>query len=401
MSFLENTKRVAVKLRAKAEKMVFKKHPWVFETSIEKIPADAQSGDLAIIYGRKSNKLIGLGLIDLESPIRIKMISFQPASINQSWFTEQLNTAFLKRINLLHQDVNGYRLLFGEADNLPGVICDVYDGRAVLKIYSTCWLPYIDLIKDALLEVVKPTCIILRMSRNLQRLNSNFSEGQIIYGKLDSEEVVFREHGVRFSANLIHGHKTGFFLDHRANRKKVGEMSLNKTVLDVFSYAGGFSVHALAGGASEVTSVDISKPALEAAKKNVSLNEFSGKHKTVAGDAFKVLSQFISERRRFDVVVIDPPSFAKQKSEVEKALQQYERLAELGMKLVAKSGVLVLASCSSRVTEEQFLEVCEETINGQNYELISSSAHDFDHPVINYFPEGQYLKCFYFKNLSS
>jgi len=401
MSFPENTKRLAVKLRAKAEKMVLKKHPWIFESSIDKIPENGSSGDLVIIYGRKSNKLIGLGLLDLESPIRIKMMSFKPVSFDQEWFNSCIHSAYQKRLKLLAQDVNGYRLLFGEADSLPGVICDVYDGKAVLKIYSTCWMPYIDALKEALIETVNPECVVLRLSRNLQRINSGYKEGQLILGELDSEEVIFREHGVKFSANLIHGHKTGFFLDHRANRKRIGEMSADKTVLDVFSYAGGFSVHALAGGAKEVTSVDISKPALEAAKKNATLNQVSGQHITVAGDAFKVLENFKNENKEFDIVVIDPPSFAKQQSEIGKALMQYRRLAELGMELVTDSGFLVLASCSSRVTEEDFQEISSETLKDHSFSLISSSKHDIDHPVIDSFPEGHYLKCFYFKRSSS
>jgi len=301
---------------------------------------------------------------------------------------------------LLARDVTGYRCIFGEADGMAGVICDVYDGHAVLKLYSSCWIPYVDQLKTALLAVIEPKVIILRMSRNLQRIKTAYSEGQLLYGELENETVVFTEHGIRFSANPVKGHKTGFFLDHRQNRKLIGEMAFGKTVLDVFSYAGGFSVHALAGGAKEVTSVDISKPALEAAKRNAALNAFSGEHHVIAGDAFQVLHGMVSNHQKFDIVVIDPPSFAKQKSEIDSALVQYRRLAQLGAELVSRGGLLVLASCSSRISEAVFTELCLEELNGQNYELISSTAHDSDHPVIDTFPEGRYLKCLYFKENS-
>jgi len=219
------------------------------------------------------------------------------------------------------------------------------------------------------------------------------------FGELTDEEVIFKEHGIRFSANLVHGHKTGFFLDHRANRKRVGELSAGKTVLDVFSYAGGFSVHALCSGAERVLSTDISEPALDLAKKNAELNSFEGFHDTLKAEAFGMLERMVEEKEKFDVVVIDPPSFAKQKSEVNLALDQYNRLAQLGVKLVNSGGVLVLASCSSRVTAEDFLLEIENALSHSRvrYELLETHGHDLDHPVLSFFPEGEYLKCAFYK----
>ena len=217
----------------------------------------------------------------------------------------------------------------------------------------------------------------------------------MIHGELENEVIVFNEHGVKFSANVIHGHKTGYFLDHRSNRKRVGELAKSKTVLDVFSYAGGFSVHALAGGATEVTSLDISAQALKIAEANAQLNSHTGKHLTIVGDAFDKMNELAIEGKEFDIVVIDPPSFAKSKPEIEGALKSYKKLALLGLKLVKRGGTLILASCSSRVTSEEFFELMEDTLieENVNYKILDKTLHDIDHPIG--FKEGAYLKCVY------
>jgi 23S rRNA (cytosine1962-C5)-methyltransferase len=214
---------------------------------------------------------------------------------------------------------------------------------------------------------------------------------------LENDVVTFREHGVLFSANVIHGHKTGCFLDHRENRKKVGEMAAGKTMLDVFSYAGGFSVHALARGAAAVTSLDISAPALEVAKQNAALNPHAGTHAVLVGDAFEKMQELAARNTKFDLVVIDPPSFAKKQTEIERALHSYERLALLGAQLVNPGGLLVLASCSSRITAAHFFELMESTVGNINpgYTVLEKTLHDIDHPIG--FPEGAYLKCIYLK----
>jgi 23S rRNA (cytosine1962-C5)-methyltransferase len=225
----------------------------------------------------------------------------------------------------------------------------------------------------------------------------DLKDGQVIYGALENEVVVFREHGVLFSANVIKGHKTGYFLDHRHNRKRVGELANGKTVLDVFSYAGGFSVHALKGGAKEVISLDISKQALGMAKENVALNMHQGEHSVMVADAFDGLQKLIDHKTVFDIVVIDPPSFAKRASEIHKAMISYARLAELGSQLVSSNGILVLASCSSRVLAEDFFKISEERIltSGRSFSVLEKTDHDIDHPIS--FPEGAYLKCGYYR----
>ena len=370
----------------------------MFEGSIVKQSAAGQAGDLAIIFDQKKDKLLAVGLYDPTSPIRIKLISFgKPATLGRDWFLEKTKAAYTLRQPLFETDTNSYRLIFGENDGLPGLIADAYADVLVVKLYSPIWLPYWEILYPILLEISACSTLVLRLSRLLQEdKNLAYHDGQIIYGQLPSEEIIFKEHGLLFSANVIKGHKTGFFLDHRHNRKKVGELANGKSVLDIFAYAGGFSVHALAGGATSVTSLDISGQALEMAVKNVSLNHHTGEHKTMATDAFDGMAQLHRSGQTFDLVVVDPPSFAKKESEINGGLHSYARLAKLAVPLVAPNGILLMASCSSRISADLFFETIEKeiTATGRPFELLEKTFHDVDHPIG--FREGAYLKGGYF-----
>ena len=394
-------KNLAVKLNANGERSVVKGHPWVFSNSIVKISGDPKTGDLAVIFSKTKNKVIGIGLYDANSPIRIKIIhnAQSKAVINAEFFHQKIEFAFQKRQSLLKTDTNSYRLIFGENDRFPGLIADIYDKVLVVKLYSEIWYPYLQSILNSLQIITNAQTVVVRLSRQLQRNNSDLVDGEVVFGDLSNEVIQFVEHGVNFSANVIRGHKTGYFLDHRANRKQVGELSRGKTVLDVFSYAGGFSVHALANEATEVTSLDISKQALEIAQENAKLNPYTGVHKTIAGDAFEEMKTLIKRKKTYDVVVIDPPSFAKQRSEIDFAKKKYAQLAELGAQLTAKKGLLVLASCSSRMLAQSFFDLNLHVLNAQGrlFETIDKTGHDIDHPIS--FPEGAYLKCGYYRFL--
>lgn len=394
---MHQARRIAVKLSPKAETILKKGHPWIFSDSIVKMPEAAQTGDVAVIFAQKDNKLIGVGLYDAESPIRIKILQAnRPIQVDAPFFLHTITTAFNKRKDKISKDTNAYRLIYGEGDGLPGVIVDVYDRVVVMKLYSGIWIPYIELLKEALVAVLQPEALVLRISRNVAKLNTEFADGNVLYGTLNDPLVRFNEYGVTFQAHVIKGHKTGYFLDHRYNRHKVGQLSKGKTVLDVFSYAGGFSVHALVGGAEEVTSIDISAQALEVARENAALNTFRGGHETLKGDAFDLLADLVKEGRQFDIMVIDPPSFAKQQSEVPRALKQYEKLAALGAALCSNGGILVLASCSSRVPLDSFKEAHQRAFKkaGLKPRILMSTQHDWDHPVT--IPESAYLKTIYY-----
>lgn len=392
------TSKIAVKLKTNAEVLVKKGHPWVFDKSIVKQNKEGSSGDLAVIFDHRKNKFLACGFYDPNSPIRIKILeTMHGVQVNKAWFENKVDVAYQKRIPLLQTNTNSYRLIYGENDGLPSFVADVYKDVLVVKLYASFWFPYLKDILPKIITVSQAKTTVLRLGRNVQKeLNKyGFKDGQVLDGHLINEVIVFKEHGVNFSANVIKGHKTGYFLDHRNNRKKVGEMSKNKTVLDVFSYAGGFSVHALKGGAKEVTSLDISGPALEIAKSNAGLNPYDGKHKTIVGDAFVELEKLAHKNKKFDIVVIDPPSFAKSAAEVDRAISSYKKLVVLGVKLVAKKGVLVMASCSSRIAYDVYFDLVENILNNLriSYKILDKTRHDIDHPIG--FKEGSYLKSVY------
>lgn len=393
--------RIAVKVKPRIERQIRKEHPWIYDQAIIKQSKEGQAGDLAIIYDQKRNKFLALGLLDPYSPIRIKLIQFKrPASIDAAWFQQKIEAAYALRQPLFETDTNSYRLIYGENDGLPGMIADVYDQVLVLKLYSFIWWPYLETVLPILQAIARAKAVVLRLSRNLQQHPdqlSGFADGQVIRGQLANEEVLFREHGLRFVAHVIKGHKTGYFLDHRHNRFRVQGLAKGKSVLDVFAYAGGFSVHALAGGAKEVTSLDISTQALTMAQRNAALNAAPGTHRVLSGDAFQLMEDMIFKKEQFDLIIIDPPSFAKRESEREKALVAYRRLVQLGAQLVTPKGMLVMASCSSRITAEEFFQVVTTTLakSARPFQELERTFHDIDHPIR--FPEGAYLKCGYYR----
>lgn len=389
---------IAVKISSRAEKLIKKGHPWVFEDSITRLNKVGKAGDLCVLFDQRYNRPFAIGLYDPDSPIRIKIISNGgPQKIDADFFTNKISKAFSLRKSLLATETNSYRLIHGENDGFPGFVADVYADVLVVKLYAAIWYPYLEVLVNMLIRVSRCKTVVLRLSRKLQQVNNfGLSDGQVIYGVLENEIVHFWEHGVRFSADVVRGHKTGYFLDHRYNRQTVGKKSFGKTVLDVFAYAGGFTVHALAGGATEVTSLDISGQALKMAQENAELNSFKGRHKVVEDDAFKALNRKINERKAFDIVVIDPPSFAKSKNEIEQAKRKYAQLAGLGIQLTHKGGTLVLASCSTRVDAESFFATHEDAamLSNKKIERFKTTFHDIDHPIG--FPEGAYLKCAYY-----
>lgn len=390
-----------MKLRPAAERAVRSGHPWVFSEGIEKLGPAGRAGDLAMIYSRATNKLMAIGLYDPGSPMRIKVLHHGgPRSIDAAFFRQGLQRARELR-RPLFTATNAYRMLFGENDGFPALVVDVYDRVAVMKVYSPIWFTRLGLLAAEVAEVAGSDAVVVRFSRMALAAGPPVPEGSVLSGALSTPEVVFHEHEVKLKADLLHGHKTGFFLDHRANRHKVGQMAKGKRVLDVFSYAGGFAVHALCGGAVEATSVDISAPALEAAMANAELNGVGDKLRTVQGDAFQRMREMAKRGERFDIVVVDPPSFAKSRAEAEGALGKYGELAALGAQLVRPGGTLVLASCSSRVGTEDFLSAHGQAFRQQGIraELLELTAHDIDHPIG--FPEGAYLKTAYYKVGSS
>jgi 23S rRNA (cytosine1962-C5)-methyltransferase len=272
-----------------------------------------------------------------------------------------------------------------------------------MKIYSPAWIPYLPILIAVLKEQAKPQQVILRLGRGVQQIPEflyQLGDGTVIDGVPLERPILFTENGITFEADLKRGQKTGFFLDQRDNRARAEKLSQGKSVLNIFAYTGGFSVYAARGGAQIVTSLDISQAALETAQRNFAHNRSipavsNCQHETLAGDAFDLLAILAQQGRKFDLVIIDPPSFAKSRSEIEPAIKAYQRLTRLGLATLQPESILVQASCSSRVSDEAFFGAVHQAAYqaGRPLTEIERTFHALDHPIG--FPEGKYLKCLF------
>ncbi len=398
-------KRIAVHITAPAQRLVRSGHPWLFANSITKVSHEGKSGDLAVVFD-KNRKFLAIGIYDPFSPIRVRILQKgKSTTINRDWFLAKLKEAAAIRKTLKGTKTDGYRLVHGENDGLPGLVIDRYAATLVVKIYSASWIPHLNDVVSALLEILPLERVVLRMNRISQEhpeLLHGLTNAQVLYGPHLDGIVAFQENGVFFESDPIRGQKTGFFLDQRENRARVERISRGKDVLNVFSYTGGFSLYAARGGARSVTSLDISKPAIEGSVRNFELNKSDETiancpHSYIADDAFKAMSRLAEEGKMYDVVIIDPPSFAKKQEEIEGALNAYSKLVRLGLGILRRGGTLVMASCSSRVQPDEFFKMIFDTAKSARRPLIEieRSLHAIDHPIG--FKEGTYLKCLFAK----
>jgi 23S rRNA (cytosine1962-C5)-methyltransferase len=402
-----NPKRIALRINPLAEHALRQGHPWVFDQAITEQSHNGRAGDLAVIFD-DHRRFLAVGLYDPDSPIRVRILqSRQPATINADWFKTRLEAAVSLRAPLLAQPAaratTGYRLVHGENDGLPGLVIDRYAGTLVLKLYTSAWIPHLKEFCAALAQVSPAERLILRLSRTLLKQPaslSGLSDGLVLSGPELTGPILFQENGLTFESDPILGQKTGFFLDQRDNRARVELLSRGKSVLNIFAYTGGFSVYAARGGAKQVLSVDLSAPAMQSAVRNMDHNRqdpgvAAVVHQTLAEDAFEVLARLAAEKRKFDLVIIDPPMFAQNQSQIAGALQAYGQLTRLGLAVLRPGGVLVQASCSSRVETQAFFNCIHQAARACNRRLteIERTAHALDHPIT--YKEGAYLKCLF------
>lgn len=399
-------RRLAVRVTSDALRHVRAGHPWVFDESISSISHDGAAGDLAVIFD-SDRKFAAIGLYDPAGPIAIRVLHRgKPAAIDRHWFRERIVAARAIRQPLVDAERSmagtasrpAFRLLNGENDSMPGLVVDSYNDTLVVKLYSTVWFPHLADVVAALLEATGAERVVLRLGRNVAEGDTyGLDDGDVIAGDAPDGPVMFTEGGLTFEADVRSGQKTGHFLDQRANRLRLGRQCAGKDVLDVFASTGGFSVHAAAGGARSVLAVDLSAPTLAAAGRNIAHNAqrpdvAACEFRTEVGDAFDVMVGLARSHRDFDVVVVDPPSFAQKQSSVDAALRAYTRLTHLALRLVRPHGLLVQASCSSRVPADLFFATVLDAaeLAGRDLRQQVRTGHDIDHPVT--YPEGAYLK---------
>ena len=395
-------KRMAVRVTKDSMRHLRRGHPWVYDESITSLSHEGAPGDLAVVFD-DDRKFAAIGMWDPASPICIKILhAGKPANIDASFWDHRVAVAIERRRPLIDSPQHdAYRLIHGENDAMPGIVVDDYNGVVVAKIYTDGWIPHLASLVPVLVDRIEPTSLIIRFARSVDpQPELGLVEGAPLHGAAPDEPVMFLENGLTFEAHPTTGQKTGYFLDQRDNRAKVHGLAEGRRVLDVFSCTGGFSVHAAAGGAHEVHSVDLSLPAVEAARRNMGHN--SGQANVAActhvghhGDAFEVMESLLRRDERFDLVIIDPPSFAQRQASVDGALAAYERLSKLGFALTIDGGTLVQASCSSRVTADDFFHAVHFTARREGVELreFDRTGHPLDHPIG--FAQGAYLKALY------
>jgi 23S rRNA (cytosine1962-C5)-methyltransferase len=394
-----DTRRIAVRLTPDATRQVRGGHPWVYAPSITSTSHDGAPGDLAVVFD-DTRRFVAIGLWDPRSPIRLKVLhQGRPVPIDTSWWASRIEDALARRRSLVDDPTTtGYRCIHGENDGFPGLVLDRYSSTLVLKVYSGAWFPHLATIVPLLRTRLDPESIVLRLGRLVQRADTfGLADGMALAGTTPTEPVPFLEHGLRFEAPVAHGHKTGHFLDQRENRALVRSLARGARVLDVFSYTGGFSLHAAAGGARAVHAVDQSAPALAAARRafdrNRDLAAVGACHYSQSvGDAFAIMRSLGAQGIRYDIVVVDPPSFASKQADAARARRAYAQLTQLAVALLEPGGLLVQASCSSRVPAEAFFATVTEAARQVNAPLteLARTGHAIDHPIG--FPEGAYLK---------
>ncbi len=390
-----------MRVTATAETILRSGHPWLFAESVREQNRDGQPGDLAVIYDR-NDAFLAIGLFDPDSPLRVRILhSGKPQKIDTLWWKNRLAETVQKRTGLFAAQTTGYRWINGESDGWPGLVLDRYDTTLVLKLYTAAWLPRLEEIATLISNLLPHERLVLRLSRNMQQLaQSQFklTDGQLLHGSPLDGAVVFLENGLSFEADVLRGQKTGFFLDQRENRWRVESLSRDRVVLNAFSFSGGFSVYAARGGARSVTDLDISTHALEGARRNFALNEANAavktcRHETIQTDAFEWISG--NALRKFDLIVLDPPSLAKREAERAGAIQAYGKLARHAIGHLNSGGILIAASCSAHVSDDEFFAMLRETTrtSGRKFVELQTTAHAPDHPAT--FREAQYLKCIY------
>ena len=395
--------RLRLRITAAAETIIRSGHPWLFAGSIREANRAGRSGDFAVIFDR-NDKFLAIGLFDPDSPIRVRVLhSGKPESIDTVWWQGRIQEALARREGLFDAQTNGYRCINGESDGWPGLVLDRYDRTFVLKLYTAAWLPRLGEVVAGILKSVHPQRLVLRLSRNIQtpvKADGQYHDGQLLFGDKPDGPVTFLESGLRFEADVLRGQKSGFFLDQRENRRRVESLALGRDVLNAFSFSGGFSLYAARGGAKSVTDLDISEHALAGARRNFGLNEATPgvvacRHDVVRADAIEWLAA--NPTRKFDLIVLDPPSLAKREAERAGAIAAYRRLNADGLRWLARGGVLVSASCSAHVSTEEFFGAVRQAArdSARPFTEWLTTDHAPDHPAT--FAEAQYLKAIYLR----
>ncbi len=375
-------------------------HPWVFRKALGAVPRVAAGTVVEVTSG---GRFVARGLYDPHSPIAVRLLTRDPAeAVGPTLWARRFAQALrLRRELFAASEADAYRLVHGENDFLPGVVVDVYAGFAVLKLYSAAWTPHrADLVAALRGAVPELRGVFGRDELGREDADDAAGAGRPLWGEPPPERIRIHEGGTALLVDVRHGQKTGLFLDQRANRLGLRRYAPGREALNCFSYTGGFSVHLAQSGARRVTSVDLDGDALELSRESFRANGLDpGAHEFRQADVFDQLAAWKREGRTFDLIVLDPPAFAKSQAKVPAALAGYAALNRAALQLLRPGGYLATASCSARVSAEAFLGAVSEAAGklGLPLQLVEDRRQPFDHPVLLQFPQGAYLKLFVFR----
>jgi 23S rRNA (cytosine1962-C5)-methyltransferase len=384
---------IKVILKSGKDQSLRRYHPWVFSGAIKKIKGQPAEGDVVHVYDNK-DELLGIGHYQIGS-IAVRIISFSMVRIDKEFWRQKLQKALWLRQSLGlmdNPDTNVFRLINAEGDGFPGLIADYYNGVLVVQAHSIGMFKILNLLSQLIIELLENriTAIYNKSSSTLPYKADIIKDNYYIFDK--SKTFSVKENGLAFDINWEEGQKTGFYIDQRGNRLLLRQFSKDKKVLNLFGYTGGFSVYALSGGCNIVDTVDSSRKAIELADKNIEEN-FGPKanHSGIVYDAFNYLDE---TNKFYDVMVLDPPAFAKHHNVLQNALQGYKKLNRKAIAQINEGGILFTFSCSQVVSKENFRKMIFTAAagTGRQVRILYQMDQPPDHPVSVYHPEGEYLK---------
>ncbi len=377
-------------IRKGKEQSLMRRHPWVFSGAIESSTESLKDGDIVCLMTRK-DQFLGIGHYQ-HATISVRILSFEYEVIDQAFFDKKIKKAVDSRLNigLLSKQNNIFRICHGEGDELPGLVIDFYNGVAVIQCHSIGMYFSVELIANALKNALakKLTAVYSKSTDTLPK-RTDISDAYL-FGSCETPHVAL-ENGVKYNIDWITGQKTGFFIDQRVNRRILGEYSKGKKVLNTFCYSGGFSLQALNHGATLVHSLDSSKKAIALTDDNIILNNYSEKHMSICADAMDYMKDLEED---YDIIVLDPPAFAKHREKRHQAVQGYKRLNAHAIRQIKSGGIIFTFSCSQVIDKALFTNtiIAAAIESGRNVRILEQIHQPADHPIHAFHPEGEYLK---------
>lgn len=385
-----------IQLKKGKDKAAFQLHPWVFSGAVDRIQGSPTDGDMVQVINQAGD-FVAYGYFNSQSRVAVRLMEWDADRLpDELWWRQKIQRAVAARGHLFQAvGTNTFRLIFGEADYLPGLIADRYADFISLQVHAAGVDRMKPVIIDELCRLLKPKGIYERSDTNARAHEGLALTNGVLCGEHPPEWVTVKEHGIQYGVNIAEGQKSGFYCDQRDNRLVTAAYAKDKRMLDCFCYSGGFSLNGLANGAREVISVDSSALALEALDKNVMQNGFDrGRHQTIQADVNKQLRAFADAGERFDLIVLDPPKYAPSRSSLDKAARAYKDLNRRGLMLLESGGLLATFSCSAAMDIGTFKQVLAWAAldAGKEIQFIRQFSQPEDHPVRASFPEGEYLK---------